>query len=149
MKRIDLTDLLAGLFVIGFGLYFVIGGAQYRMGTVVRMGPGFVPVSLGVVAIILGLAIIAAAFRRAGALPRIDWRQTLCVLLSVPVFALLLDRVGLIPAGFVAVLISSAALPVTRPLSNVAIAAVISLSAWAVFVLVLGMPISAIRNPFA
>lgn len=141
MRQVDRTDILAGLFVIAFGLYFLIGGLEYRMGTVVRMGPGFVPAALGGIAVILGLAICAAAFRRAGAWPRIDWRQTLMVLAAIPVFALLLERTGLLPAAFLAVLVASAALPVTRPLTNVILAAAVALGAWAVFVLLLGMPI--------
>ncbi|OWU83987.1 hypothetical protein ATO6_16435 [Oceanicola sp. 22II-s10i] len=148
MNRLDRTDLLAGLFVIAMGLYFAIGGLEYRMGTVVRMGPGFVPVSLGVLAVILGAGICLAAFRRAGALPEIDLRQTLFVLGTIVVFALLLERLGLIPAAFLSVLTASAALPVTRPVSNLVLAVCVAVGTWAVFVLILGLPIPAFRFAF-
>lgn len=149
MKRFDRTDLLAGLLVIGFGLYFAIGGAQYRMGTVARMGPGYVPVGLGLLAVLLGIAICFAALRRPAPLPEINWRQALCVLGSVGLFGLLLERIGMIPAATLSVLLSSAALPVTRPLMNLVMAVAVALAVWAVFVLLLDLPIPAVRNPFA
>ena len=133
--------MMAGILVIGIGLYFAIGGSAYRMGSLSRMGPGFVPVSLGVLAIILGTAICIAAFRTQNGWPQVNWRQVLCVLVSVPVFALLLERIGMIPAAFLSVLVASAALPQERPFATLALAAVVAIGAWAVFVLALGMPI--------
>jgi hypothetical protein len=42
MNGLD-KDLMAGLFMIGFGLLFIGLGTDYAFGTPAEMGPGFMP----------------------------------------------------------------------------------------------------------
>ena len=54
-------DFYAGSLMILFGLVAVIKGPGYRIGTLMHMGPGFMPTALGVIMILLGIAIAATA----------------------------------------------------------------------------------------
>ena len=57
MKR----DYYAGGLMILIGLGAAAEGSNYHVGTLVRMGPGFFPVALGVILVLLGLMIAGTA----------------------------------------------------------------------------------------
>ena len=54
-------DFYAGALMILFGLVMALKGPGYRTGTLMHMGPGFLPTALGVILICLGIAIAAPA----------------------------------------------------------------------------------------
>lgn len=148
MPKVDKIDLLSGLILVAVGLYFTIGALDYRMGTVIRMGPGFIPFSLGIIAIVLGLAIGIASFGREGELPDVNWRALLPVAASIAAFALVLPRLGVIAAIAATVLISSLASPRSRLVPTLLVVVAVSLMIWVGFVKILGMPIPVFRSPF-
>lgn len=148
MPRLDKTELLAGLVVVVVGAYFAIGALDYRMGTVTRMGPGFMPFHVGLITIILGSLIVISSFGREAPLPRMDWRGLLFVGASVVSFGFLLPRAGLIPAAMVTVILGSLASPTLRLPMFPVLASAIAAGAWVIFVLLLGLPIPVLRNPF-
>ena len=53
-----LDDLVAGGIFVALGLAFAIGARSYELGTAFRMGPGYVPLVLGGLLALLGLAVI-------------------------------------------------------------------------------------------
>ena len=48
-------DFYAGGLVILFGLVMALKGPGYHLGTLMHMGPGFLPTALGIVLIFLGI----------------------------------------------------------------------------------------------
>jgi hypothetical protein len=54
-------DFYAGGLMILIGLFIALKGTTYRAGTLMHMGPGFLPTALGVLLVLLGIAIAAAA----------------------------------------------------------------------------------------
>lgn len=148
MPRLDKAELLSGALVVAIGAYFAIGALDYRMGTVIRMGPGFVPYHLGLIMVVLGGLIILSAFGRDDDLPRFDWRGMAFVAASIIAFGLLLPRAGLIPATVLTVMVASLASPSLRLPMFPVLAAVVAFGAWMLFVKLLGLPIPVLRNPF-
>ena len=75
----DYRDIVAGLGLTLFGVAAALYAlSKYSMGTVSRMGPGMMPVSLGVILATFGLGIaIPALFRKGDAvglpIPAFDW----------------------------------------------------------------------------
>lgn len=57
MQR-SLKDQLSGLIFIAFGLSFGYAAWSYDLGSALRMGPGFFPVMLAGVLVVLGIATI-------------------------------------------------------------------------------------------
>jgi hypothetical protein len=148
MPKADKVDLIAGLIIIAFGLYFLIGSFEYRMGTVARMGPGYIPFALGAISVVLGVLITGLAIGRDGDLPVVSFRAPITILLSIIAFGFLLNRIGLVPATFIAVIISMHGDPDARAKVSITAAAIVAFFAWLVFVAVLGLQMRAFRMPF-
>ena len=147
MFRADRGDLVAGLIVAAVGGWFLIGAFDYRIGTVVRMGPGYLPMAFGIITVVLGLLILLLSLGREGDLPLPSPRAALAVLGSIAGFALLLPRAGLVPAIVVAVLIATRGDPDARLQSSLLVAAAVAAASWLVFVELLGMAMPAFRLP--
>ncbi len=104
------------LILIGAG---VVGlGVTYKIGDLTRMGAGFVPVALGVLMLLTGIAIGVTAApagqeKMAHPLPGDsthkgpEWRGWLCILGGVLAFVVFGEYGGLLPASFAAVFISA------------------------------------------
>jgi hypothetical protein len=107
-------DYYGGGLMLLFGVSAIWAGMSYRIGTLVRMGPGFFPVALGAILAFTGLAImIGAAASAAAEVPDKDdhlpaeWRGWICISLSIVAFVILGKYGGLIPATFGIVFISA------------------------------------------
>src|SRR3546814_17020835 len=118
MFRADHGDLLAGLIIAAVGGWFLVGAFDYRIGTAVRMGPGYLPMVFGIITLVLGLAIMLLALGRDGKLPLPAPRACLAVLVSIAGFTLVLPRAGLIPAALVAVMIATRGDRDARPIGR-------------------------------
>ena len=91
-------DVLAGLMFVGIGLGALAVATGYRMGTPVRMGAGFFPVLLSGLLVFLGVVVAWGGLRSGeAAAPRLAWRPLLVIAGSVALFAVMLDRAGLVP----------------------------------------------------
>jgi len=148
MPRLERSELASGLVIILIGALFTYGATDYRMGTITRMGPGFVPFGVGIIMICLGVLVIVSAFGRDGTLPRLDHKGLFFVSLAIVAFAVMLPRVGLVPAAIVTVAISSLAGGVLRWPTVAILCACVAFGAWVVFVLLLGISIPVLRSPF-
>ena len=87
-------DFYAGGLMILFGLIMALKGPTYQLGTLMHMGPGFLPTVLGVILILLGIAIAGSALTAAegedeNILPeKPEWLAWGCILASPLVFML-------------------------------------------------------------
>ena len=143
ITRPNRGDLLAGLVLALLGLATVIySSAHYVPGTMARMGPGFFPVMLGAALALVGTVIAVSALFRAAPAPRIEFRSLLVVTSSIVVFALLLNRTGLVVACLLATLLATRADPRLTWVSSLAIAAGVTILAALIFVGGLGMRLS-------
>jgi hypothetical protein len=103
-------DRVSAALLILMGLGIVAEGLTYRMGTLTRMGAGFIPVVLGTLLALVGVAIGVTAeqgdFGDSATAPT-EWRGWLCILGGVLAFVGLGVYGGLVPATFAAVFISA------------------------------------------
>jgi hypothetical protein len=107
-------DHVAALLLIAMGIAILVIGFRYRMGTLVHMGAGFIPVVLGILMTAVGLVIGLLAYagsaeeKAAQALPAPpDLRGGLCILGAVAVFVLVGAYGGLVPATFGSVFVAA------------------------------------------
>lgn len=136
-------DRRAGVFVAGVGLFAIIIGSRYGVGSLARVGPGLFPSLLGTVLLLLGIAIVLTAGR--GGEPAhvptmhdsgdhpFDLRGWLAIVLGVVWFIAITPLLGLIPGTFGCVFVSalgdrSATLP-----KSVILAAVVSVAGAMIF----------------
>jgi putative tricarboxylic transport membrane protein len=103
-------DFCAGGLMILFGLVAAVYGPTYRVGTLTRMGPGFMPTVLGIVLIVLGVLIAGLASTdgaegeaagEGNLLPEHpQWFAWLCILAGPALFVVFGSVVGTAPATF-------------------------------------------------
>jgi hypothetical protein len=126
------------------------------------MGPGYVPLALGLVLAALGAVIVVKAYVAPDLAPGavsdaapsdratpnpdvpdlrplagIQWRPTVAIFAAVGFFALTVDGLGLLPATFGTGLLAAMARPGTRPLRALVIAVGLALASWIIFVVLL------------
>ena len=109
-------DFYAGGLMVLFGLFAAVNGPNYRLGTLMHMGPGFLPTALGVVLVLLGIAIAAAAFKPAEGASTDDesilpehpqWWAWFCILMSPVLFIFFGRYFGMAPGTFACVFIAA------------------------------------------
>ncbi len=143
MRHFDPVELLAGLLIIAIGAFFFIGAQEFSMGTVARMGPGYVPRGLGMIGIGLGLVILTGAIRMPGRLPHFSVRAVATILGSIAVFGVLLTHIGLVGATLAASATAMLGNPDAGWRLIAVTSAVLAVLCWVLFVLLLRLPIPA------
>ena len=135
------TDILAGLIFVAFGLAFAIASLRYGLGTPLRMGPGYFPLVLGGILVLLGLLIVGKGFVSSpgaeGRLGSVPWRALFLIVLAVLFFGLTVRGLGLVPATAVTALLTALASYRTSILAAVAIAAGLTVLCVLIFVVAL------------
>jgi Tripartite tricarboxylate transporter TctB family len=134
------SGLCAALF-IGFGACFALQSFGLEIGTAFRMGPGYFPLVLAIVLILLGAVILVQAVRFEGeAIGHIAWRGMLFILPAPIFFGLTVRGLGFIPSIFLTALIASFASRRMKPLTALVLSAGLTLFAFLVFSYALGLP---------
>lgn len=163
--KIDWKGVLAGGIVIIFGLAVAMTSIDYGIGTARRMDTGYYPMLLGFAAVLIGAGIVifegiarvavstpqkesdsdnrsvsehdgSSKFRLSGS----QLRTIILVPLSIAIFALMLEPVGLVPATILLILTSGVAAPQPKLLRLVLIAVLTPVGLWLAFVEGLGLP---------
>ncbi len=139
----DRSAFWSGLIFVVVGLAFLVLGAGYPMGTGRSMGPGFFPRVLSVALVLLGTIILVSSRKtKPVALPPVNWRGLVLVSVAALAFAILVGPAGMVPAVFVAVLLSSVAAPGMSPARAALLGAVLAVFCALIFVKGLGLPIA-------
>ena len=103
-------DYYGGALMVLIGLGAVFMGIGYQTGSLSHMGPGFFPVSVGVIVALMGVLIAFGARGQtedeAEYLPP-EWRGWICIVLSIVAFVVIGKFGGLLPATFAIVFISA------------------------------------------
>lgn len=132
-------DIVGGALFVGIGIFALIYAQRWDFGRIEQMGPGFFPVVLGVLLIVIGLAIILVRFRMPPVEISINPRAILAVGAAVALFALILRPAGLVPTAFLSALVASFGDPATLIWQRLALALFVTVFSALVFVLGLGM----------
>ena len=140
-SRIDLQDLLFGLFLVAVAAGTLVATRNLTVGHAADMGPGYMPRVVALALMGFGLFFSGRGLwrMRVGIAP-VQLRPLLAILASVGVFALTAERLGLAIAS-----VLDGGLPKWReegrPIETIAFAIVLSGAAVLLFVKLLGLPI--------
>ena len=109
--RLALKDVLAGGVFIALGVAFAAGSLAYDIGTPVRMGPGYVPLVLGLVLAGLGVLVIVKGFIAGEGEPigEVDWRAVILITAALLFFGITVRGLGVVGALFGASLLAALA----------------------------------------
>jgi len=101
-------DFWAGLLFIVFGLFFMIGGRNYRLGSAARMGPAYFPTMLGgLLAVIGGFVLLRSLVAKGGKVAAMPVRLLFLITLSLLGFGYLLQPIGLVLALALLIVLSA------------------------------------------
>lgn len=140
-------DLAGGVFAISFGVFVLDWARHYPIGSPLRMGPGFFPIVLAGSIIILGTALALHALRRrppptAGA---IQLRPIIMIATAITLFALMIERNGIVPASMALILVSALGAPRWHPWRSLIVAAATTGAIYLIFIVILKMPFTVAR----
>ena len=139
-------DFYAGGLMILFGLIMALKGPTYQLGTLMHMGPGFLPTVLGVILILLGIAIAGTALTAAEGedediLPeKPEWLAWGCILASPLVFMLFGTYGGMAPGTFACVFVAAMGDREATVKNSAILAAVITVFGVGLFSYILQIP---------
>lgn len=141
-RDIDWTDALAGLVFTLFGLLFGVQSLGLEIGTTFRMGPGYFPLVLSALLLLLGGLIVASAIHDRGGegVGTLAWRGVFFILPAPIFFGLTVRGLGFVPAIFLTTLIAALASLKMRLPWAIALAAGVTVFATLVFSYGLGLP---------
>jgi hypothetical protein len=139
--------LIGGGLAVALGVAALAIASRYPLGSLLRMGPGLFPCLVAALIAALGLVLIIRALVSASKAPSatIAWRSLLAIGFGIALFALLLERAGLVPATLVLVLASSLAQPQWRPWRAAVLAIAVTAMVYLLFVVVLQIPVAAVN----
>ena len=139
MKIKSQRDFWSGLMFVCVGLAFAIGATNYSMGNSARPGPGSFPLILSVIMAILGGVVLFKALtietEDGDPVGGMAWRPLIVIVLAIVVFGLALPRLGLLLTVPLLIFIVSQAGDEFRWKEVLANAVVLTVAAWAIFVL--------------
>jgi len=132
-------DLLAGGTFVGFGLAFAIASSTYEVGTALRMGPGYFPLALGSLLVVLGILIAVKGFVAADSeeIGPVAWKALALLVAALLFFGFTVRGLGLVPALLVTVFLSALAGHRARVIPAVVIAGCLTVLSVLIFVIVL------------
>jgi hypothetical protein len=139
-------DFYAGGLMLLLGLGIALKGASYRAGTLMHMGPGFLPTALGVILVLLGIAIAAAGLTSSPdedqrILPENpQWLAWFCILMSPVLFIFFGRYFGMIPAIFTCVFIAAMGDKSTTVKATLVLATIVTVFGVALFSYFLQVP---------
>lgn len=105
------ADVAAGLIFLGIGSVLAAYAlATLEIGSAAAMGPGFFPLALCVILIVLGAGILFSARNdEAEPAPPINWRAVIFVMAAPVAFGMTLRSLGLVPSLAIAMTLAVAA----------------------------------------
>jgi hypothetical protein len=141
----DVVDLAGGLLVAIGGVALMLGAASYPIGTLHRMGPGYLPLVTGAVLTCMGIALLIAGRATVNELPSFSFRPPLAIFAGLIFFALTIERFGVGPSTAGMVVLTS--LAQERPSWRIVAltAAFLIVMSIGIFIYILNIPLHAIR----
>lgn len=143
MRYLNDKDVASGLLFILVGLagLFLMNGFDF--GSTARPGPGFFPVTLSVLLILIGAGVAGLALlRKADPIERIAIRPFIVIPGAVCLFAVCIERFGLVPAVILAALVASYARPQFGMVPRILLALGLAAFSALMFVVALNLPIA-------
>jgi len=146
LKISNAKQFSSGLIFGTIGLAIVLHARTYDLGTTTQMGPGYFPMLLGGILVILGALAMVSGLRSTVRVPIGPWPLVpmLFVSLAVVAFALLINSLGLLAAVFALIVLSCYGRLRRHPIEAFVIFAALSGLTYGIFIYVLQLPIELI-----
>lgn len=139
MKHTERRELYCGLLLILIGVGIAAGSFEYKVGTLARMGPGYFPLVVGILLVLVGGLIMAtppSPLERGQEGPPVtrgQLRSWGLILAGIVAFIVLGRYAGLVPATFGLMFLSALGDRATSARAAAVLAAAVTVAAALVF----------------
>ncbi|TAU90252.1 tripartite tricarboxylate transporter TctB family protein [Rhizobium leguminosarum] len=143
MKSIsfDTTNAICGALFVATGAFFAIQSLGLDLGTAVRMGPGYFPLVLAGVLVLLGAIIFIQALRVEGEpIDAFAWRGMLFILPAPVFFGLMVRGLGFAPSLFLTAFVACFASQKMNVFLAIVLSLLLTIFSVGVFSYGLGLP---------
>ena len=143
LRSIGLSDWIAAALVLALGVFVILEGRSFRLGTLASIGPGFFPFILGWALVICGLGILLVEGPRNGQapLPVPALRPVFALTAALIAFGVLVERFGFAPAVFAATFLATFFTEGGKLAGRLLLALCITLGSVLLFRQLLGLPL--------
>lgn len=144
MARSTHPDVLAAMLFASVGGVGVVAAHGLDRGSLMRMGPGYLPTAVGILLLLLSAALALRAVAAGAAEAPVAWRlgPIAAILAGLGAFSVLIDPVGLVGATVALVAAARFAERPLRPVETAALAVGAAAFSALVFVELLQLPIA-------
>ncbi|MBY5790714.1 tripartite tricarboxylate transporter TctB family protein [Rhizobium leguminosarum] len=137
----DTTNAICGALFVATGAFFAIQSLGLDLGTTVRMGPGYFPLLLAAVLVLLGAIIFIQALRVEGEpIDLFAWRGMLFILPAPVFFGLTVRGLGFAPSLFLTAFIACFASQKMNVFFAIVLSLLLTIFSVGVFSYGLGLP---------
>ncbi|MDM9628009.1 tripartite tricarboxylate transporter TctB family protein [Rhizobium sp. S152] len=140
-------DFVGGLTMIVAGALFIWFGWDLEFGTSFQMGPGYFPIALSIILILIGVGMLGQSvvmsndFDEEASAP--NWKACVLVVLGPVFFGLALFGLGLAPTVFIMTVVVATASRYARWTHSIALGLFLALCSVVLFTRLLSLPIDA------
>lgn len=134
---------IGALALLVLSIVFIVGGLKLGLGSPFRLGTGAFPFVSGSILAVLAVFVGVHEWRSEGLSDPPDWISFLAIVAAIAMFASTADRLGLVPAAFMSVIIASfpdRSLPLV---GKAILGAIVSVACWVLFIKLLNLPFKA------
>ena len=137
------NDLAAGMLCLGVALVALLSAQNLRLGTAMRMGPGYLPTALAWILVGFGIALVVMAFLRGREVME-AWRPRPMIAIgaSILLFSQAIPVLGLFTTVLATVVVGGLATSESRWHEVVLLALGLALASHLLFIVGLGMPLA-------
>jgi hypothetical protein len=135
---------LPALVLAVLGISAAMVALNYGVGSFTHMGPGFIPMMLGIVLVLLSGVILWHEINLPETWIAPSWRPFIAITLGILAWAGLAESAGFFIAAAAQIILSSLALPNPRWRSILILVVVLSSIGYFLFVMQLGVPLEAL-----
>ena len=132
---------IGGMILLVLSIVFMVGGWRLGLGVPTRLGTGAFPFISGAILAILAIVICIEERRGDGIAETPDWIACSAICAALVVFAVTVDRVGLVPGAFLTVVVASLPDRSLRLPGKAFLGCIVALVCWGLFIELLNLPI--------
>ncbi len=142
MPAFNVKDMAAGAVFAAIGLAFMAGALTLDIGTALKMGPGYFPLVLSGLLLLLGVIVMAKSLNMpAEVIGSVPWRGLVLILAAPVIFGATVRGLGLVVALPLAIVAAASASRRTGFVTAVALVAGLTVFCILVFSYGLGLPL--------
>ena len=142
MPTFNVRDMAAGAVFVAIGLAFLAGASTLDIGTAFKMGPGYFPLVLSGLMVLLGAVVMAKSVNMpAEVIGTAPWRGLVLILAAPVIFGATVRGLGLLVALPLAIVAAASASRRTSFVTAIALVAGLTFFCILVFSYGLGLPL--------